>query len=164
MGSGKTTVGRELARRLGRPFIDSDHQVEARYGRTVREIWTTDGEPAYRRLEADALAEAVAGERPVVIAAAGGVVLDSANRAVLRRAGIVVWLDGDPEVLAARAVTGEHRPLLDGDPVAALRSMSADRRHLYDEVADHVIDVTRLSPEEVTDRVVALIDREAGHT
>jgi shikimate kinase len=157
MGTGKTTTGQEVAKRLGRPFLDSDRQVEAREGRTVREIWTTDGESAFRPVEAAVLAEAVASGEPAVVAAAGGVVLDPANRAVLRRAGTVVWLDGDPEVLAERAMTGEHRPLLDGDPVATLRSMSVDRRPLYEEVADHVVDVTELSPAEVVDRVVAIV-------
>jgi shikimate kinase len=123
----------------------------------VREIWQTDGEPAYRRLESVALTDAIDSETPSVIAAAGGVVLAAANRAALRRAGMVVWLDGDPEVLAGRAVTGAHRPLLDGDPVAALRTMSTDRRVLYEEVADHVVDVTRLSPERVVERVMELL-------
>jgi shikimate kinase len=156
MGSGKTTVGREVARRLGRPFLDSDDQIEAGEGRTVREIWTTDGEPAYRRLEARVLTDAVTATEPSVIAAAGGVVLDPANRERLRRAGAVVWLDGAPETLAARAASGDHRPLLDGDPVATLRSMSIDRRSLYEEVADHVVDVTHRSPDEVVERVLAL--------
>ena len=157
MGSGKTTVGREVARRSGRRFVDSDQQIEAATGRTVREIWTTDGEPAYRRLEAAALAAALAEPEPAVIAAAGGVVLDAGNRRLLRERGTIVWLDGDPAVLAERAATGDHRPLLDADPAAAMRSMAEDRRPLYEEVATHRIDVTDLAPATVVDRVMAVL-------
>ncbi len=157
MGSGKTTVGREVARRSGRRFVDSDQQIEADTGRSVREIWSSDGEPAYRRLEAAALAAAVAEPRHAVIAAAGGVVLDPANRRLLRTSGTVVWLDGDPEVLAERASTGDHRPLLDVDPVAAMRSMAEARRPWYEEVATHRVDVTQLGPDAVVDRVLSLL-------
>src|SRR5919112_1527773 len=80
MGSGKTTVGGRLARILDRPFVDSDVQVEQRAARTVREIFETDGEAAYRVLESEVLAEALASEEPAVIAAAGGTILDANNR------------------------------------------------------------------------------------
>ena len=103
MGSGKTTVGRLVAQRLGRRFVDSDEQVEARAGRTVREIFEAEGEAAFRALEAGALAEALAAPEPAVVAAAGGVVLDPGNRRALREAATVVWLRAGPGVLASRA-------------------------------------------------------------
>ena len=90
MGSGKTTVGRLVAERLDRPFLDSDEVIEARTGRTVREIFATDGEPAFRALEADVLAEALGTAPPAVVAAAGGTVLAEANRVAMRGAGLVV--------------------------------------------------------------------------
>ena len=105
MASGKTTVGRAVAARLHRPFFDSDAMVEARTGRTVREIFETDGEAAYRPLETDALVEALASPTPAVIAAAGGVVLAEANlRRLLEQrlplyaevADDVVDVDGQP--------------------------------------------------------------------
>src|SRR4051794_31328522 len=80
MGAGKTTVGSRLARRLDRPFVDSDVQVERRAARTVRQIFETEGEAAFRAIESEALAEALASEEPAVIAAAGGTVLDPVNR------------------------------------------------------------------------------------
>jgi shikimate kinase len=160
MGSGKTTVGRATARRLGWEFCDSDQQVELRAGRTVAEIWREDGEPAFRRLEKEALEEALArtAERPVVIAAAGGTVLDPANRALLRRHPPVVWLRARPDTLARRiqAGHGAHRPLLADDPAGALRTLDAEREPCYREVADAVIDVDRLPRHRVVDRVVAL--------
>src|SRR5437868_4215482 len=110
MGAGKTTLGRRLARALGRPFIDSDQQVEARTGRTVREIFESDGEPAYRVIESEVLEEALATTAPSIIAAAGGTVLSEANRSRMRAAGTVIWLRADPDVLADRVRNGVHRP------------------------------------------------------
>ncbi|HET9444488.1 MAG TPA: shikimate kinase, partial [Acidimicrobiales bacterium] len=93
MGSGKTTVGRRLARELGWDYLDSDEQVCRRTGRTVREIFEADGEAAFRAEEKRALAEAAGAGRPTVISVAGGAVLDPDNRRILSEAGTVVWLD-----------------------------------------------------------------------
>ena len=93
MGSGKSSLGKELARRLGRPLFDSDELVERRTGRTVRDIWRSEGEAAFRRLESDALHDALSATTPSIIAAAGGVVLSGDNRAALRATGArVIWL------------------------------------------------------------------------
>ena len=157
MGSGKTTVGRAVARRTNRRFVDSDEQVEARTGRTVREIFERDGEQAFRTLEAEALAEALAGREPAVIAAAGGVVLDAGNRALLQRAGRVVWLRARPSTLAHRVRPGDHRPLLSEDPRGVLERLDVERAHLYEEVADVVIDVDRRDKRDVIAEVEALV-------
>ena len=157
MGSGKTTVGKIVAERLGRPFLDSDEIIEAREGRTVREIWLSEGEPAFRVLETAALADALDDETPSVIAAAGGVVLSDANRAALDAAdALVVWLHADPELLVTRATRGDHRPLLDEDPAAALRGMAEARESLYRDVADVVVDVGLRKPREIADEIVEL--------
>lgn len=157
MGSGKTSVGRQVAVALGRPFVDSDEQVEAATGRTVRQIFETDGEPAYRVLERAALVRSLDLAEPSVIAAAGGVVLDLGNREALRRGATVVWLRARPEVLAGRVTSGDHRPLLADDPLGTLTRLTGERRHLYEEVADHVVDVDGMGPADVAARVVALV-------
>jgi shikimate kinase len=161
MGSGKTTVGRRVAARLGRRLRDSDAEVEARTGRTVREIFESDGEAAFRAEEARALADALGDPEPAVVAAAGGVVLDPRNRTRLKEGGTVVWLDARPEALARRVSAGGHRPLLGDDPLAALRRLDAERRPLYAEVADHVVSVEDRRPDDVVADVLAIVGAPA---
>jgi len=155
MGAGKTTVGRLLAEALGRPYVDSDEYVEARTGRTVREIFETDGEAAFRSCETEALRAATEASDPSVIAVAGGAVLDPANRGLIRGAGSVVWLRADVEVLAARAGGGGHRPLLGDDPKAAIARLYPTREPLYEEVATIVVDVDGKTAESVADEILA---------
>jgi shikimate kinase len=158
MGTGKTSVGRRVAQCLGRPFLDSDAQVEARTGRTVREIFESDGEAVFRELEARALADALGRCDPSVIAAAGGVVLDPANRERLRTSATAVWLRAEPSLLASRIAAGDHRPLLDDDPRQMLARMHEQRGALYDEVAGgRVVDVGSSSIEEAVDAVLELV-------
>jgi shikimate kinase len=147
MGVGKTTVGRIVAERLGRPFLDSDELIEARTGRTVKQISEDEGVPAYRLHETQV---------PAVIAAAGGVVLSSTNRGALRAAdATIVWLKADPSLLVDRVTSGGHRPLLDDDPAGTLQQMFREREHLYREVADVVIDVDDRDVDAVVDVVLA---------
>lgn len=154
MGSGKTTVGRALAARLGRPFFDSDNQVELDSGKTVAEIWRESGEAAFRSLESEALREAVQSPVPAVIAAAGGVVLSAPNRAILAKGGTVVWLRVRPETSAVRVRSGSHRPLLDEHAEATLRRLEEERGRLYAEVADIVVDVDDFSVDQVVEQVL----------
>ena len=164
MGVGKTTIGTAVAARLGRRFVDSDELIEARAGRTVREIFESDGEPAFRQLETEALVEALADPDPLVIAAAGGVVLRPENRAALEHSGaFVVWLKADPSVLAGRVHVGDHRPLLGDDPEAALRRLLPQRVRWYEEVADASVETDDVPlAESVTDVLEIIASAEAG--
>jgi shikimate kinase len=141
MGSGKSTVGRRLAEELDRPFHDADADLEQRTGRSVAEIFAQDGEAGFRVLETEMLADLLASAHPAVIAAGGGAVVTEATRTRLREHACVVWLDADPVFLAERIDAKPHRPLLDGDPVAVLTRLHAERADWYREVADVVIDV-----------------------
>ncbi len=155
MGVGKTTVARVVADRLGRRVFDSDAIIESRQGRTVREIFASEGEEAFRALEAEALTEALASPEPLVIAAAGGVVLSKANRDALKASGAkVVWLCADPVALVDRVKGGAHRPLLDGDPAGTLQRMFRERESLYREVADAIVLVDNRSVSEVVEAVL----------
>ncbi len=155
MGAGKSSVGRALGERLGRPLFDSDQMIEERTGRTVREIWLDVGEPAYRELETEVMAEALAEEEPAVIAAAGGVVLSERNREMLADSDAhVVWLLAEVDVLLARVRNGMHRPLLDDDPEGTLRQMFDHRAPLYREVADAIVSVDQRTVNDVAQAVL----------
>lgn len=152
MGSGKTSVGRELAVLLARPLLDSDVQICDMTGMTVAEVSRWAGVDEMRRLEDEALTRALASPVPAVIAAAAGVVLDENARFRLRRE-FVGWLRAQPDTLAVRVAGGPPRPLLGEDPLAALREMERRRRHVYADVADVVVDVDHLEPAAVARRL-----------
>ncbi len=155
MGAGKSSVGRVLAQRLGRELLDSDDMIEAQTGRTVRDIWNADGEPAFRAMETAVLTEAVAAAEPSVIAAAGGVVLSKTNRGLLAASEAhVVWLLADVDLLLDRVKNGMHRPLLDEDPEGTLRTMFETRESLYKEVADAIVSVDNRTINDVAGAVL----------
>ncbi|HWW46163.1 MAG TPA: shikimate kinase, partial [Acidimicrobiia bacterium] len=169
MATGKTSVARQIARRLGRRVYDSDAMITARTGQTVAQLFEAGGEPAFRDLETEVLDEAVDADPPGVVAAAGGVVLSPANRdrlrAVSRSGGVVVWLTADPAVLAARVHPGDHRPLLADDPAGTLARLSAERGPLYAEVADRTVDTGKVPFGRMVDEVldaVRAVAREHG--
>ena len=157
MGVGKTTTGRAVAARLGWTYLDSDGEVQRETGRTVPELFAEQGEAAFRAAEARVLREALARPEPVVVSVAGGAVLDPVTRQLVRASGTVVWLRARPETLAGRVGDGAGRPLLGDQPATSLASLYAVRRPLYDEVAHCAVDVDELTPEEVVDRVVAVV-------
>ncbi len=158
MGSGKSTVGRELAALLNRPLVDNDEQVLAMTGRTVAEISAHAGVAEMRRLEGEALAEALASPVPAVVTAAAGVILDDQARLRLRQP-FVVWLRAEPATLAARVARGPARPLLGDDPEAVLEAMEQQRHDLYAEVADYVLHTDRIP---LVDAAAAIAHRVRG--
>jgi shikimate kinase len=140
MGAGKTTVGRELARRREMRFADCDHELIARTGVSIPIIFDVEGEAGFRRREARMLDELTA-EPDIVIATGGGVVLDPANRALLARRGTVIYLDVPPHVLWERTRYDRNRPLLQvADPCARIDELHRQRDPLYREIADIIID------------------------
>jgi shikimate kinase len=154
MGSGKTTVGALLARRLGWRHLDSDAQVEAATGMTVPAIFAAHGEAAFRAEETKALAKALTSDVPVVVSVAGGAVLDPDNRRKIRRGGTVVWLRVRPDILARRVGDGRGRPLLEHDPARSIARLEHQRRPVYAALAHLAIDVDQLPPAMVAERVL----------
>ncbi len=155
MGAGKSTVGRILSERLGRPLVDTDQRIEASTGKTVRQIFADEGEPAFRALETQVLRESLDQDDPSVIAAAGGVVLDPENRRLLVESEArVVWLRADTALLVERVRNGAHRPLLDEDPATVLQRMAETRGDLYREVADLIVTVDGRPANEVAEAVL----------
>jgi shikimate kinase len=156
MGAGKTTVGQRCARRLGRPFVDTDDLVATRAGMPISNVFATAGEGRFRQLERRAVADACAAPEPVVIACGGGAVLDPDNRRRLRAAGIVVWLTAIPDVLARRVqADGTHRPLLaESGAVATLERLAVVRGDAYAATAHVEIDTAGRTVDEVADAVL----------
>jgi shikimate kinase len=158
MGSGKSTVGRALARRLEVGHVDTDDMVSHRAGRSIAEIFETDGEAAFREMESAALAEALAGPR-AVISTGGGVVVAAVNRALLAESdALVVWLDGSIDALADRVGSGRGRPLLEGDVRETLKAKIAQRAPGYLEVADVRVDTSQMRHEDCVDAIVAALE------
>lgn len=142
-GSGKSTVGRQLARRLGLAFNDSDHVIEQRLGCSIREYFDREGEEAFRDLEQAVIRELAQGASGV-LATGGGAVLRQANRQQLRQAGQVVYLRSTPEEVFRRLRHDVNRPLLQvADPLERLRSLYEQRDPLYRETAHFVIETGR---------------------
>lgn len=152
MGSGKTTVGRMLAKRLGRVFHDSDEEIRTKTGKTVAEIFHERGVSAFRAEEKAVLGCALSSSPPAVIAIAGGAVLDPDSRRRIRQSGAVIWLRGAPSLLVQRAVSGTHRPLLDADPVGTMKLLDAVRHVVYADLADAIVDADRAAPAVVAER------------
>lgn len=138
-GAGKTTVGRQLARRMRRTFVDADHEIEARTGVRIPLIFDIEGEQGFRDRESRVLGE-LGGQSNLVVATGGGAILRPENRLALKQSGIVVYLHAPPRLLFERTRLDPNRPLLQvADPMKKLDALFAERDPLYREVADIII-------------------------
>ena len=157
-GSGKSTVGRQLGRRLGLPFFDSDHQIEQRLGCSIREYFAREGEAAFRDVEEQVIAALARGPHAVV-ATGGGAVLREANRVALRQAGRVIYLRSSPDELYRRLRHDTQRPLLQvDDPLDKLRTMYAERDPLYRDAAHFPIETGRPSVPTLVNMIVMQLE------
>lgn len=139
-GAGKTTVGRQLARRMQRRFVDADHEIEARTGVRIPVIFDIEGEQGFRDRESKVISE-LAGQSDQIIATGGGAILRPENRAVLRQGGTVIYLNVLPSLLYERTRLDPNRPLLQvEDPRQKLVDLFNQRDPLYREVADIIVD------------------------
>ena len=159
MGAGKTTTGRMLAKRLRWGWRDSDIDIEASTGNTVRALRDTEGVEAMHRREAAQLLDALASPEPNVVSAAASVVEDPAARAAMTKPAVaVIWLHASPAVLASRFDSDdEHRPAYGPDPAAFLAAQAAHREPLIAGIGAHRIDVDGLTPDEVVARVADVL-------
>ena len=157
-GSGKSTVGRSLARRLGLPFNDSDHVIEQRIGCSIRSFFDREGETAFRDIEQSVLRElADAGQG--VLATGGGAVLRQANRETLRAAGQVIYLRSTPDEVFRRLRHDANRPLLQvDDPLERLRTLQAERDPLYRQTAHFVIETGRPSVPTLVNMILMQLE------
>ena len=153
--SGKSSVGSNVATSLGVPFYDADDVIESRTGKLIREIFSDDGEDAFRAIEEQVVLELL-GTDDCVVSLGGGAVLSSTVRAALRDLP-VVWLEVGVATATRRAGLNQLRPLLLGDVRARMETLLAERRHLYEEVSTIRLTTDRVTAQELADQVVAAL-------
>lgn len=162
-GSGKSTIGRQLARRLGLDFTDSDQVIESRIGCPIRDYFEREGEEAFRDVE-EAVIRELTQARSGVLATGGGSVLRAANRERLRASGLGVYLQSSPEELFRRLRHDRNRPLLQiQDPLARLGALYALRHPLYEDVANFTIETGRPSVSTVVNTILRHLELSGPH-
>jgi shikimate kinase len=152
MGAGKSSVGRLLAKRLGRCFVETDDMITVKEGRPIPEIFTVKGEPHFRALEDEAV-RLLALKRGEVIATGGGLPCQEGRVEALQALGTVVWLSGDLPTLCERALRSGDRPMLQGKTREEIETLYKSRQPFYAK-ADLSVDTTRLNPDQVAAEVL----------
>lgn len=161
MGAGKSTVGRHLAKSLGKEFVDCDHELEEHTGASISLIFEIEGEDGFRKREQKMLEELSAREN-IVLATGGGVVNAPENRSRLRERGYTVFLDAPLDLLMERTSRDRNRPLLDTDNrEASLKALLETRNPLYLDVADLVVKTDRRSPRSVARDIAKQITEDS---
>jgi shikimate kinase len=164
MGSGKSTLGRQLARALGKRFIDADAEIEAQSGVSVATIFEVEGEESFRARE-ELLLKELCTASDIVLATGGGAVLRETNRKALRENGIVLYLHASVPVLWERTKCSRHRPLLrTGDPVKTLEQLYRVRDPMYRETAHRVVDADHVRVSRLVALVGELSQGAAGYS
>lgn len=162
MGTGKTTMGRLLAERLGRPFVDMDEQIENHFGKSIARIFAEDGEPGFRVAEAQ-LCAAYAQQQGLVISTGGGALVNPDNRRALAESGVLICLTASIETILGRVNQNSDRPLLaaDRDDLRKrIRHLLHERRHAYAAIA-HQVDTSNRSPEQIVDDILTTLRADA---
>jgi len=162
MGVGKTTVGRRLAKRLGLDFVDSDHEIEKAADMSVADIFDKYGEDDFRSGERRVIARLLEGS-PQVVATGGGAFINEETRALIKEAGLSIWLDADIDVLVERTSRRDTRPLLKaGNPEEILRRLAEERTPIYAQ-ADYKIKSCVGPHEKVVDHIIQALKSHGGY-
>ena len=159
MGCGKTTVGIRLSYRLRRAMEDTDKLIEKEEGRTISEIFRTDGESFFRELETECLKKLIRTAKNMIISVGGGLPVREENRVLLKKLGTVIYLRASAETIYERTKHDTSRPLLQGDdPQGKIRTLLAAREKIYEDAADIVIDVDKKDFDTILDEIVEAVD------
>lgn len=155
MGCGKTTVGKNLARICDMTFLDTDELIEEQQGRSISEIFATDGEAAFRDMETNVLREMLEQKKGgLVISTGGGMAVREENRALLKQLGMVFYLKAKPETVYERIKGDTKRPLLQcEDPLSRIREMQEQRGSAYEAAAHHMIEVDEYRQQEIAEMI-----------
>lgn len=157
MGSGKSTVAKELHIKTGVEIIDTDKMLVKEQGRSINEIFQTDGEAAFRKLETELLRRLSEGKSNYILSTGGGMPVREENRTILKKLGIVFFLKADPDTIFERVKEDTQRPLLQGtDQRAKITAMLKERTPMYELAADHVIETDGKTVKEVVSEILCL--------
>jgi shikimate kinase len=158
MGAGKTTIGRQLAKKLSTTFYDSDHEIEKRTGVDIPLVFEIEGENGFRKRESQVLTELVLLEN-IVLSTGGGSVLDPVNRKALIDNGIIIYLKSTAEKLFKRTADDKRRPLLQTDDrLEQIKKILEEREHIYIAMADEIVDTHDLSIKQIIQKILKLIE------
>lgn len=159
MGSGKTTIGRALAKRLNLRFVDADHEIEARTGASIPLIFEIEGEASFRQREADVIRD-LSAQQGIVLATGGGAVLNEQSRRYLHERGTVIYLRASVASILQRTSHDRNRPLLQtADPKAKIEELSRQRAPLYEEVAHIIVETGRPNVQSVVQTIIVQLEK-----
>jgi len=159
MGTGKTSVGKILAKKLKKEFVEMDEEIEKREGKKIVDIFRLFGEPYFRKVEKEVLKE-IASCFNLVVSCGGGVVVDEENLKILKETGVVICLKAKPSVIYERTKKTKERPLLNvPEPLKKIKELLAKRAPFYAK-ADYSVDTSTLAPEEVSEKVIEILKNE----
>jgi len=163
MGAGKTAVGKALAKKLNRKFVDLDYLIKHKVGKPIPEIFQQDGEDAFRELEIE-VAKEVSRDKNLVIACGGGIVLNKINIDRLREKSIIVYLTASPRILLKRILSGEEeRPVLKGsDKASEIGELLKFRKPFYERAADIKINTSKLDINSVVEQIIRKLKEDEG--
>lgn len=155
-GSGKSTVGRLVAEKLGLDFFDLDAEIEKSQGRTIAEIFSEDGEDLFRKTEAEILRNTIANKSAIVIAAGGGTPCFYDGIKLMNESGVTVYLETPIEILISRTKRKQHRPLLSENHAEKMRNLLSTRQDCYSQ-ANYVLNTADLGRQEKVEKIIALL-------
>jgi len=163
MGTGKTVVGKALAEKLNKKFVEMDALIEQKAGKPIPEVFQEDGEIAFRELEIEVAKEVSQGKNQV-IACGGGVVLNKINIDRLKKESVIVYLTASPEAILKRTSSdGDKRPLLQAsDKASVIRAMLSFRQPFYEQAADITIDTSQLDIDAVVEQIIIKAEENEG--
>jgi shikimate kinase len=162
MGAGKTTIGRALAKKLNKRFIDSDHEIEARTGASIPLIFEIEGEAGFRQRESEVICD-LTSQSDIVLAPGGGAILQPENREYLKTRGTVIYLRASINSILQRTSHDKNRPLLQtADPRQKLEQLAREREPYYLEVADFVIETGRPNVQSLVQTIISQLEMAPG--
>ena len=157
MGSGKSTVGKIISDELFLNFFDTDEEIESRTGASIDWIFDLEGEEGFRKRESSILQEMVK-KNSIVLSTGGGIILSSSNRDLLSSRGTVFYLSTPISIQVERTSKDKNRPLLkNGDPLEVLSKLHEERKTLYEEVSDHIIDTENKTSQKVAAEIINFV-------